>query len=356
MTEEVGYDTLVELQAAHAFDPVPLRAGVHGYHVPFDTLTGTESTETELTRAVLGMERIAVAGRSGVGKTSMIQYCLDAISDRIAAIRVPVEAETDETVTEPHAFAEHLIRTVVRHLHDARQVSSGDRDAALRASARTAELAVRRKTSLTFGTQWLLHADLAREVESTVSASVARSASDVIANARDIVDVVAARGLVPVLVIDDSDAWLATPNGDRTGLVGPFFTRVIRVLAEELTAGIVVAVHDHYFDLPGFPSDSGFLEESIRVPRLPSVDAVAAILDKRLAIHLEEKPLLGNVITEAGVAALFARYHAVDGNIRAMLLSAHTALQAACEDQANVITDRHIEVALTRYNDSYPGT
>jgi len=354
MTDPAGFDVLAALQEAHAFDPVPLRAGVHGYHVPFDDLTGSKATEGELARAARGMERVAVAGRSGVGKTSMIQYALGTLTDKVAAIRVPVEAESDETVTEPHAFAAHLIRTVARYLHDAKMIGEREHIDALSGSARTLTLATRRTGSFGFGAQWLLRADLAREVEAAVSVDVAPSASDVVAKARDIVAVVAAHDLVPVLVIDDSDAWLATPNGDRTRLVGPFFTRVVRVLAEELNAGIVVAVHDHYFDLPGFSLDTGFLEQTIRIPRLPSAGGIAAILHARVAAHLDDKPSLDGVVTDDVVAGLFNRYKAVDGNIRTTLLAAHTALQAACEDHAHVITDRHLQVAFTRYNDTYP--
>lgn len=343
-----GRETLLALQRAHAFDPVPLRAGVHSQHVPFDTLTGTATTEVELARGVRGIERVAVAGRTGVGKTSLIGYVCAELSNEVAPLRIPVDAEDDETVTDPGAFCRHLIRTLARHLADARQVDPKTRAELLAGTATRVGLSKKsvRKSGIGLP-KWMFNLDLAGDVESVATVDVDRSAAEHIAQARDIVGAIAARDLVPVLVIDDSDAWLATAVGDRTSVIAPFFGRVIRVLAEELTAGIVVAVHDRYFELNAFPRGRGFLEQVIHVPGLPDVGAVAAILEARTG-EAAEVPV-EDVLTEGGIAALHDGYQLVDGNIRSMLLVAHTALQVACEDEADRITRRHVEVAVTRY-------
>jgi len=342
------------LPLADTCDYVPPSPTPSGFHVPFDELTDTQSTEQELIRAIRAIERVAVAGRSGVGKTSLIQYVMDSLTDTTAAIRIPVEAESSDTVSEPKAFAGHLLRTLARYLHEAKRIDPAARRNLVAGSARTLSVADRRSTHGGFGLpQWLLRADVASDVESVVTADVLTSAGDVIAQARDVVDAIAARGLTSVLVIDDSDAWLATPAGDRTGNVGPFFTRIVRMLAEEFNAALVVAVHDHYRELPQFPVGIGFLETTVHLPPLPSPEALARILDARITTFDFDGVQLGQVVEEPAVAALFERYTATDGNIRATLLTAHTALQAACDDHADGIAATHIQIALTRYDDTY---
>jgi len=345
-----GRAVLLELQQAHAFDPVPLRAGLAGNHVPFDTLTGTTDTEAQLSRCLLGAERVAVAGRSGVGKTSLVQYVCGELSNEIAPIRVPVAAEDDATIGDPAAFCQHLIRTVTLHLSDAKSIDDATRTELLAGTAAAVDLNKRTSRRSSFGlARWMLQADIARDVETAATATWYRSGAEHIAQARDVVAAVAARGLVLTIVIDDSDAWLATAVGDRSALIEPFFGRVLRVLAEELNAAIVVAVHDRYFDLPSFPRGRGFLEQTIHVPPLPHRRALEAILTARVG---QQSTLTArDVITDDGLDALHAGYQVVDGNIRTTLLLAHTALQAACEDDAVAITGRHIEIAVSRYRD-----
>ena len=345
-----GRATLLALQEGHAFDPVPLRAGLHSHHVPFDVLTGSTTTEAQLARCVRGIERVAVAGRTGVGKTSLVQYVCAELADEVAPIRVPVEAEDDGTVTDPAGFCQHLVRTVVRHLSEAKTIDDVTRSELLAGTAGAVDVSRRTARRAAFGLpKWMLQGDVARDVETAATATVQRSAAEHIAQARDVVAAVGARGLVPIIVIDDSDAWLVTAVGDRSAVIGPFFGRVLRVLAEELDAAIVVAVHDRYFEMPSFPRGRGFLEQIIHVPALPSCDALEAILTARVGEVVEL--VAKDVLTADGIEALHAGYQLVEGNIRSTLLLAHTALQAACEDDACLITRRHIEIAVTRYRD-----
>jgi hypothetical protein len=348
--ELAGRSALLVLQGAHAFDPVPLRSGVHGWHVPFDDLTHSQRTEAALSRAVLGIERVAIVGLSGVGKTSLIQHVLGELVGSTAMIRVPVEAEDELTVTDPAAFAGHLIRTVARYLTEAGDLTEPQR---LRlVSGTTGATTTSRSRGMHVGVglpPWTGQLDIAGDLRSVLQSTVSRSGSELIAHAAQIVDTIGARGLQPVLVIDDSDAWLATEVGNRTALVGPFFGRVVRMLAEELTASLVVAVHTHYFDLDAFPRGRGFLEEEVRVPALPDDAALSRILAARVSPHLDTP--LPNVIDTAGISALFRGYLANSGNIRSTLLLAHTALQIACEDGADRINGRHIEAATARYSE-----
>jgi ABC-type glutathione transport system ATPase component len=71
---------------AHAFDPMLLDSDMRDLHVPFDDLTGSETTERSLRDAVTKYERVALTGCSGAGKTSVARFSLDPAPDRIAPI------------------------------------------------------------------------------------------------------------------------------------------------------------------------------------------------------------------------------------------------------------------------------
>jgi hypothetical protein len=350
-----GHAALLALQEAHAFDPSPLRSGLHGVHVPFDEMTGTRSCEAALDRAVTAMERVAVAGGSGVGKSSMVQHVLATSTDQLAVIRVPVEAEDRATVTEPAAFAAHLVRTVARFLEEAKRIDPAAREQMASGTGRVVSTARGRVHKTGIGLPaWALDAAIAAELSSVVTTTRACSGAELIAQAQQVVDTVSERGSRPVLVIDDSDAWVRTALGDRSDLVGPFFTRVLRMLVEELTASLVVAVHTQYFDLTGFPDDVGFLEQSIQVPDLPSAVALDRILSTRIEVLGDDSLAAEADVTQGAVTALFAAYRSEGRSVRRAMLLAHTALQIACQDGADAINERHIDAALARYETGPP--
>ncbi|HTE72579.1 MAG TPA: hypothetical protein VK640_05180 [Actinomycetes bacterium] len=346
-----GHTALLALQEAHAFDPAPLRSGLHGVHVPFDEMTGTPTCEAVLDRAVTAMERVAVSGGSGVGKTSLVQHVLATSADDLAVVRVPVEAEDPATVSEPAAFAAHLVRTVARYLAEARRISGAAQDDLVSGAGLVVSTERSRHRRAGLGLPlWATDVTIATELGSVVTATGQRSGAEVVALAQQVVDTVSDRGLRPVIVIDDSDAWLRTPLGDRSDLVGPFFTRVLRMLAEELTASLVVAVHSDYYALPGFPADVGFIEQSIPVPELPAPTALDRIICARIEVLGDDSPAAEAHVTPEAIEALFAAYRSEGRSVRRAMLLAHTALQIACQDGADAINDRHIDAALTYYD------
>lgn len=349
-----GANMLLALLDQQAFDPLPLRAGLHLVHVPFDELTATTTTEAALTRAVRAGSRVAVTGPSGAGKSSMIGFALTEILDEVAVLRVPVEAEDPATVREPGAFAAHMLGELARQADRAGRLTKRERDTALRAAARTATTERGRVTKAGFGLPpWLLHADVATESHSILTAPIQRSAASTIESLTQLMNLLAARGLQPVVLIDDSDAWLETPAGDRRDLIAPFFGRVLRDVAEELVCGWVVAVHDHYLTRPDFPHANGILQTQVAVPRLPAIAALDRILEARIRAALlgsdKPAPPLAAVFTADAVDALFAAYLRGAYNVRIPVHLAHAALEAACDDDAAVITTAHVQVAQTRF-------
>ena len=127
-------ELLARLQGAQAFDPAPKQNELHLYHVPFDELTAGEDAEASLSRAIRSSERVAVVGRGGQGKSSLIAHATRARAG-IAPFRVPIFVERDETITDPRAFAQHLIRTLTTSATQSGLISPEQREAALRASS-----------------------------------------------------------------------------------------------------------------------------------------------------------------------------------------------------------------------------
>jgi hypothetical protein len=345
----MSMEILSGLQESHVFDPAPPPFDLGKYHVPFDEITGKGTVEAVLSRSVRVPERVGIMGRSSSGKSSAIAFVLGPMEEGIAPIRIPVTTEDEGTITTPDGFARHVIRTVSNYARDAALLSDNDRRKMVEGGTEVEQLSSHAK-KLSFGASlaWLAgKADLGAELTSAAEPTISsRSGSEAVEQAGRVVDVVGSAGLVPVLVVDDSDSWFNVEGrNDRTHLVDGFFGPVIRMLTEQLNAALVVAVHDTYAEMDGFKQAQGFLETIVRIPDLPDEDAIRAILAKRVSLHCEVS--LGDVMSADAVSLVFGYCSGpAAGNLRRTLLLCHSALQAALSDGASLISAGHIETAL----------
>src|SRR5262249_13207968 len=126
--------------------------------------------------------------------------------------------------------------------------------------------------------------------------------------AAELLERIRRNGLLPILVIDDSDSWLNVAGVDRRPLVAAFFGRVVRAIAD-FPCGLVVAVHHDYLAMDGYRQAAGFLETTIRVPSLGDDPAagIGRILSHRLEVH-DLAGELGNVIDNDVILALARSY------------------------------------------------
>jgi hypothetical protein len=207
-----------------------------------------------------------------------------------------------------------------------------------------------RATRFSLAPSWLgVRVELATELR-TVSeqATLDRPGQQVIDEARAILDTVQAHGLVPVIVLDDTDKWLQVPGLPDPGAhLSGFFSQVPRLLAEQLAVPAVLAVHEHYLDQRGYRASRGFLETTLRVPPLPSRNALQELLAHRAETACEEP--FEWLVTEPAMESLMAHYlrgPARDVR-RRVLFVAHTALARACDEGADLIAFRHVELAIS---------
>ncbi len=147
-------------------------------------------------------------------------------------------------------------------------------------------------------------------------------------------------------MIDDSDSWLNVAGvEDRTHLLSGFFGPVTRMLAEELNAAVVLAVHDSYLVLDSFRQAEGFIETRVHISAVPDEAALRSILAKRVTVHSDSS--VEDVMSGEAVSKVYAHYSGpARGNLRKTLLVCHTALQAAYGDGAEIISGGHIDTAL----------
>ena len=333
----------------HALNPTPTGDDVVRYYVEFEDLVAGTHVESALRAAVDSGNRVAVIGPSGAGKSSLCEWVLGQETSGLATVRVPVAAERDETVSEPLLFVQHVVRTLSQYALNASLMSPGQRDQALRASnERIVRPGIQTTQRSTFGLSWLLRAGVARDVTAYVeSVDQDRSAAAMLDVLERLIELIASHELRLVFLIDDSDSWLNIDGvTDRRGLVGAFFGRVIRMLAE-LPAGLVVAVHEDYLGMKGFKQAEGFIENRIVMPKLEDAEGVAKLLLHRLR-SVDDQVELDDVFAPDAVTELFGYYGGAGRrSVRRTLQAGQRAVQLAAELSNDVVTRETVESAVS---------
>lgn len=335
---------LLTLYDSHAFDPAPRLDELYRYHVPFDRLLGTPCCEEPLGRALRRGEQLALVGDSGSGKSSVIAHVLGPLVEGVAPLPIPVAVEAPEVARDPVEFAGHLIRTVARYVQLAHPTEASAARALVERSGGTTD---QQRRGRRFGGSigWLAaRLELATELQS-VTSGLPRPSSEVFDHARAILDLIVAHGLQPILVFDDTDKWFGAAFDNTDELLDGFFGRIVRLLSEELSAPSVLAVHRGYLSHPAYQQALGFVETTIRIPAVPDAGALGEILALRAAEHGVRH---GDILTGDALDLLFEHYHAgaTSDLRRRVLFVAHTALAHACDDSADLIDSRHMELAL----------
>jgi hypothetical protein len=342
----VSNHVLNQLLDLHAFDGSPLHVDMAAFHVPFDD-RGRRGCESGVVRAARSAERIGLQGPIGCGKTSVLRYALDDPETELAPIWVSVAFDDDQVVLDVRRFAAHLIQSVVRDAQRAGTLSERDRDAVLSASAARRPLpgSERRLASRLAARFWVASGELSKEVSATLAGvDLQRPAGEVLGAVNRALEAIAAAERQPVIVIDDSDSFTRRLGGARSRdeLVAGFFGPVLRALTE-LHAGVIVAVHTEYLEMPAFERarrEHGALERLIAVPPVVS-GQLARILDRR--IRLAVAASREEALTDPAVDALAQLNRTRTGrNLRTTLGIAHAALVAAVDRGAALVEEQDV--------------
>jgi len=322
---------LEELRAANALPHTLRYDELVPYHVPFDELTSSSSVEAELGHWLARRGRVALIGASGSGKSSALAWALDRHApENLAALRIPIALADDDTVQTPEGFARHVIRRVIAA---ARLEENETAELRARAADTIRRRSNERRRSRRFG----LHAgvvsgELARELsQSGGEFDEQIRGGEVVEGLQRLIELFRARDTEPLLVLEDTDTWIARPHDQLPAqLAEAFFARNVRMLASELNCGFIMAVHTTYLDLPAYREVASRLER-IRIPELPHPETdLARIVGRRLDVAglgftLEE------VFDSAALAVLAGIYEDLP-DIRRAISTAAGAIRLALEE------------------------
>jgi hypothetical protein len=344
---------LARLSREGAFDPTPLPADLAALHVPFDELLGQPETEATLAAAAVAKGRIALVGPMGSGKSSVLAHVFQA-ERGFAPIHVSVAPEQDSTVTDPGAFAQHVVRVVGAWAAEVEMLEPSELEELLHAVSDRRVLPSRRTTHrgrIALQLPWLARAELARELtrELKTSEELSRSAVEYLTALERMFRLIRTVELTPVLVIDDSDRWLRRGE-PRPDIVAAFFGRIVRELAN-FALGFTVAVHERYLELDEYrESTVGILNTRIDVPSLTDGDQLVRILDHRVELHATGHSTL-EVFDVAALQRLWVFYLGeADLSLRKTLQIAHTALSDALRVEQEQIGPALVEAAVAAWS------
>lgn len=243
-------DHLAGLDAERAFFP---RGRFHELpfdYVPFDDLTATSTVDSRIDRALRAEAGcVTVVGPSGAGKSAAIAAAVERLEGDFPCLRIPVAA-IGEVAGSPVAFGQHILRETVQqagarfaaHQRQDLQAAATERATTRRA---TQGITARLRAAIP-GLSVELAGDLK---DSAIDQEQLANATDVIDGLNRLVGIFEGRGGPPILIFEDTDAWLGTPDGQQTAaLANQFFSQSLGVLVRDVEIRSIIATHIRYVD------------------------------------------------------------------------------------------------------------
>lgn len=348
----MSLELLRRLQAEHAFDPSPLRHDLGVYHVPFSELGSVRPLEQTLYDAAKRAERLMVIGCSGSGKSSLIEHALRPLAQGVAPIHIPVFGESADVITNVQAVAGMIIQVLVRHaetldveLKNAMQWASSQRP-----------LDSKTVSGVSVGFSWM-GAGLRTEIkrQATHSMTLPNTASGTLEIVDQLLNRIKEEELMPVLVFDDTDRWFREIESENTEYqdIAIRFFGVVLTEMRQLSAGFVVAAHNHYLENELLKDYIGnTIENRIDIPDLTSSDALGKVIHSRVVKHcvdngVDKVPSLDELLLPETLDRLYDLYQGdFSGSLRKVIRRVHVALVDACNGGFKVITPELITQAV----------
>lgn len=347
--------SLQEAVDKRAFQPTPDLEELARSHAWFDRLAGAP-LERRLATALTDQEQpraVAVIGRTGAGKTSLIM----SVTADMPRIGVPkcetliVRAGDAESVLGgPGEFAQHILQTIrSQGFRFADEVQ--DQLRAIGADETTETEPVTTHTGSVTGGPPVVQVGYQHSLQ---EAFAQRRYSQSPANAReelkDVLEIIRADEAWPVVVIDDTDRFVDA-HGEiaNTTAVGNLFQNGVRLLAE---VGLphVVAVHPRFLDDDSYiraKDRLGIVELEIPFLRVDCErNPPAQILEKHLQAH-EIETGAAEIIDPEPLAALWGAY-TPGRDLRRFMRATDTAARIAVGDSKERIDQTSVSDALEK--------
>jgi Cdc6-like AAA superfamily ATPase len=319
------------------------------YYVRAAELGFTPSADRELMQSLKSADsaRVQVVGPSGAGKTSLIMRVLGDLhaeaTDPKREVLVLKVGDRPENLRDPAA----VIKLVLDTLRAQRFRFSNIEEGVLEAAAADQTVAIPRQETHQFGIDTQLVTYSTTLSNAYEQREFGANAASLRQDLEDVLRVVAESGYRPVLVLDDTEKFVAPgDNGDLdVDSVADLYHHGVRVLAD-FEVDLVVATH------PRFDAVAKVVEvcdrigpDRIEVPRiLPDKEAapMKAILTRRLERGGIGTPL-EEVIDAEAISALTTLYHDRKSDLRAVLRIAHGAAELALARDSSTVQARDVD-------------
>lgn len=313
-------------------------------HVSFDTL-GAGSPEEQV-RCSLAAEGgvIAVIGPSGAGKSSLIAAVAATVAgETFVPLRIGV-ANAESHLQDPIRFAQHVIREVLQLADD---ILGDDREVLEPATAASRTELPKETTTRVGGrlSTGLFAGEVARQVKTQAESLIQEAnPTDSAAGLDQVVQIFGHHGLKPILLFEDTDAWVG--REEMTTTASAFFERLTQ-LARQLNIRVLVAVHPEYQRLDGFRAIEDVLLDQVKIPVFPD----AAVALKRILQHyikrVEIHSAVEEVIEHDAVVWLGSQYDS-DHDLRRVLNLVDRALRRAGAPLPDRLGVEHLRFALAQ--------
>ncbi|MCQ3807159.1 MAG: hypothetical protein OXB92_12745 [Acidimicrobiaceae bacterium] len=334
------------LSDQYAFDATPRIDDVGVYHVPFESMSAGTPVERRFRGGALRGERIALIGDSGSGKTSLVSHILGPTAEAVAPVLVPVHS-LEHNATKENLIADMIILQLPRLARETgyqikdNNDSIGEKRQVTRLSRRSRGVSVQ-------SPGWMARAGIAEQIERQTTTTEPNTLVDKIEVIHQCLQPIHGDELMPVFVFDDTDRWTAA--AEET-IVSGFFGNAIRWLAD-LQASVVVATHTRYLESTRQNSNLlTFLDTQVELPRIPSIDQLARILQQRVQIHSGhsngDDPAwqLEDVVEPSAIEELYKQYEQ-GSSLRTVIQLAHMALVETVDANKDTITSREIQAVV----------
>jgi hypothetical protein len=273
----------------------------------------------------------------------------ETVPEHLVPARIPVELAGPDAITTVPGFGRHIARHILNWAAP-EAITPGEQAELERQIAEIERKAGRRRRAgFSLGTGRLLPVDTGLSGDLTGAATDFErelGVGDVLVALKRLLGMFRARQLEPFLIFDDTDAWLQLPGQEaeaRTLATG-FFRTNVRMMTRELDCGFVLAVHRSYLELPAYQQLADSLEV-IDLPAFPDpVEAITAILQRRLEVE-ELRILVGEAFEPSALEALAEIYKDVPDVRRIMAVAALAVRKAHDDREATLVTRQAIHAA-----------
>jgi hypothetical protein len=338
---------LAALDREHAFHTTGRFELLASEHVPFVDM-GAADVDGALRDAICADDGVVcVLGVSGAGKSSLIGGVTEQLAARYVPLRIPVATETN-AVTSVGGFCRHALERFTEL--DLEPITSRHQRAIERALATERKTTRRRvfgiRAMLGGGTP-VLNAKLGADFQLQAAEELKFAESDQAAALalQAALDVMRTATLVPVLIVEDTDHWVTTPE-----IASRFFDQVVRVLSKgiALDAVTVVAVQPVHQQSDGYAAVRELLTREVSIPPLPEPRSGLEVLLTSRIRHAVHSGDARQVFTAAALD-LMAKSYLEDRSFRRTLSVARAALQQAVSDASAAIEAGHVQHGMAQY-------